>query len=154
MLHPGTWYGFAQWPELNATIVGGGARGHDRIAAFSVNAVKPEHPIMKGVPASFEVEDELYYLNAEAEKVPPGTAAIEVLAETSPSVQVQEAASGGLDHEPSDRAHRRHHARPRPARARSRAFKTLLVNAVTVGRARSREPLASDGPADIALEAT
>ncbi len=87
MLHPGTWYGFPQWPELNATIVGGGARGHDRIAAFSVNAVKPEHPVMKGVPASFTVEDELYYLNAEADKVPQGTAAIDVLAETSPSVK-------------------------------------------------------------------
>jgi putative heme-binding domain-containing protein len=87
MLHPGTWYGFAQWPELNATIVGGGARGHDRIAAFSVNAVKPEHPVMKGVPASFTVEDELYYLNAEPEKVPQGTAAIDVLAETSPSLK-------------------------------------------------------------------
>ena len=33
---------FPQWPELNATIVGGGARGHDRIAKFSVNAVKPD----------------------------------------------------------------------------------------------------------------
>ena len=87
MLHPGTWYGFPQWPELNATIVGGGARGHDRIAAFSVNAVKPDHPVMKGVPASFTVEDELYYLNAEADKVPQGTSAIEVLAETSPSVK-------------------------------------------------------------------
>jgi len=42
---------------------------------------------MKGVPARFEVEDELYYMNAEAEKIPPGTAAIEVLAETSPSVK-------------------------------------------------------------------
>ena len=41
MLHPGTWYGYAQWPELNAAIVGGGARGHDRIAAFTVNAVQP-----------------------------------------------------------------------------------------------------------------
>ena len=87
MLHPGTWYGYAQWPELNAAIVGGGSRGHDRIAKFSVNAVKPDHPVMKGVPASFEVEDELYYMNAEAEKVPPGTASIEVLAETSPSVR-------------------------------------------------------------------
>ena len=87
MLHPGTWYGFAEWPELNAKIVGGGARGHDRIAAFSVNAVQPAHPVMKGVPASFTVEDELYYLNAEAEKVPQGTAAIVVLAETSPSVK-------------------------------------------------------------------
>jgi type 1 glutamine amidotransferase len=86
MLHPGTWYGYAQWPELNATIVGGGARGHDRLAKFSVNAVKPEHPIMKSVPASFEVEDELYHLNAEADKIPAGTAPIDVLAETSPSV--------------------------------------------------------------------
>ncbi len=89
MLHPGTWYGFPNWPELNATIVGGGARGHDRIAAFSVNVVKPAHPIMKGVPATFTVEDELYYLNAEPEKVPQGTAAIDVLAETSPSVKFQ-----------------------------------------------------------------
>ena len=87
MLHPGTWYGYAQWPELNAQIVGGGARGHDRIAKFSVNTVKPDHPVMKGVPASFDVEDELYYLNAEADKVPAGTAKIEVLAETSPSVK-------------------------------------------------------------------
>ena len=48
MLHPGTWYGYANWPELNATIVGGGARGHDRIAKFSVNAVKPDHPDHEG----------------------------------------------------------------------------------------------------------
>ena len=90
MLHPGTWYGYAQWPELNATIVGGGARGHDRIAKFSVNAVKPDHPVMKGVPASFEVEDELYYMNAEPDKIPAGTAPIEVLAETSPSVRFKQ----------------------------------------------------------------
>jgi hypothetical protein len=32
---------------------------------------------MKGVPASFEVEDELYYMNAEADKIPSGTASIE-----------------------------------------------------------------------------
>ena len=87
MLHPGTWYGYAQWPELNAQIVGGGARGHDKLGKYSVNAVKPGHPIMKGVPASFEVEDELYYINPEPEKIPPGTASIDVLAETSPSVR-------------------------------------------------------------------
>lgn len=90
MLHPGTWYGYAQWPELNAAIVGGGARGHDRIARFSVNAVKPDHPVMKGVPASFEVEDELYYVNAEPDKIPAGTSPIEVLAETSPSVRFKQ----------------------------------------------------------------
>ena len=130
MLHPGTWYGFAQWPELNATIVGGGARGHDRIAKFSVNAVKPEHPVMKGVPASFEVEDELYYLNAEPEKVPQGTAAIEVLAETSPSVKFKKphpavwvtshptARIVGITLGHDQRVHD------------LEAFKTLLVNAV------------------------
>ena len=87
MHHPGTWYGFAEWPELNAQIVGGGARGHDKIANYSVNALQPAHPIMKNVPASFEVEDELYYINAEPEKIPPGTSPIDVLAETSPSLK-------------------------------------------------------------------
>jgi type 1 glutamine amidotransferase len=87
MMHPGTWYGFPQWPELNALIVGGGARGHDKLGKYSVNAVKPGHPIMKGVPATFDVEDELYYINAEPDKIPAGTAPIEVLAETSPSIK-------------------------------------------------------------------
>lgn len=85
MLHPGTWYGFAGWPELNAQIVGGGARGHDKIHPFDVKAVKADHPVMAGVPASFTVEDELYYVNAEPANIPPGTAKITVLAETSPS---------------------------------------------------------------------
>jgi len=89
MLHPGTWYGFAGWPELNAQIVGGGARGHDRIHPFDVKAVKADHPVMAGVPASFTVEDELYYVNAEPEKIPAGTAKITVLAETSPSDKFQ-----------------------------------------------------------------
>ena len=87
MHHPGTWFGFADWPELNAQIVGGGARGHDKIAKYSVNVLQPAHPILKGVPATFEVEDELYYINAEPEKIPPGTSPIDVLAETSPSLK-------------------------------------------------------------------
>jgi len=130
MLHPGTWYGYAQWPELNAAIVGGGARGHDRIAKFSVNAVKPDHPVMKGVPQSFEIEDELYYVNAEAEKLPPGTAPIEVLAETSPSVKFGKPHPAvWITQHPSARIagiamghDERVHDLP--------AFKTLLANAV------------------------
>lgn len=89
MLHPGTWYGFPGWPELNAQIVGGGARGHDKIHPFDVKSVKADHPVMKDVPASFTVEDELYYVNAEPDKIPEGTAAIEVLAETSNSDKYQ-----------------------------------------------------------------
>ncbi len=87
MLHPGTWYGFSGWPELNAQIVGGGARGHDKIHPFEVKALKADHPVMKDVPASFTVEDELYYVNAEG--TPEGTAPVEVLAETSNSDKYQ-----------------------------------------------------------------
>jgi type 1 glutamine amidotransferase len=130
MLHPGTWYGFAEWPELNAVIVGGGARGHDRLGKFSVKVVKPEHPMMRGVPASFEVEDELYYVNAEPEKVPAGTAEIDVLAETSPSIKFKKphpavwttrhptARIVGIALGHDERVHDH------------QAFKTLLVNAV------------------------
>lgn len=88
MLHPGTWYGYAGWPELNAKIVGGGARGHDKIHPFDVLKVK-DHPVMAGVPEKFTVEDELYYINAEPDKIPAGTAKITVLAETSPSDKFQ-----------------------------------------------------------------
>jgi type 1 glutamine amidotransferase len=87
MLHPGTWYGFTGWPELNAQIVGGGARSHDRIHPFEVRNLAANHPVMKGLPAMFVVEDELYHVNAEPPA--PGTAAIEVLAETSPSDRYQ-----------------------------------------------------------------
>ena len=141
MLHPGTWYGYAKWPELNATIVGGGARGHDRIAAFSVKAVKPEHPVMKGVPASFDVEDELYYLNAEADKLPPGTAAIDVLAETSPSVKFMKPHPAVWVTSHPTRPHRRHHARPRSAHARSRR-RSRRCSTMRCGglAARSRSP--------------
>jgi type 1 glutamine amidotransferase len=95
-----------------------------------VKAVKPDHPVMRGVPASFDVEDELYYVNAEPDKIPPGTASIEVLAETSPSVKFKQAHPAvwitphaaarivgiALGHD------ERVHDHP--------AFKTLLANAV------------------------
>jgi type 1 glutamine amidotransferase len=45
---------------------------------------------MKDVPASFEVEDELYYVNAEPDKIPAGTAPITVLAQTSPSIKYKQ----------------------------------------------------------------
>jgi type 1 glutamine amidotransferase len=135
MLHPGNWYTYPSWPELNATIVGGGARGHDRLAAYSVNVLKPEHPVMKGVPATFTVEDELYYVNAEPEKVPQGTVAIDVLAETSPSVRFKKPHPAvWVTSNPSARIvgiTLGHDQRVHDLDA----FKTLLVNAVRwVGR--------------------
>lgn len=131
MHHPGTWYGYPDWPELNAQIVGGGARGHDRIAPYSVNALQPDHPVMRGVPASFVVEDELYYINAEPGNIPAGTARISVLAESSPSLKykVPHPVVWVTEH-PAARVvgltighDERTHDHP--------AFQTLLVNAVT-----------------------
>jgi type 1 glutamine amidotransferase len=138
MLHPGTWYAFPNWPELNATIVGGGSRGHDKLGPFSVTVVKPEHPVVRDVPRTFEVVDELYYVNAEPEKIPPGTAAIEVLAETSPSQRFMRphpavwitrhpaARVVGITLGHDERVHE--HA----------AFKTLLVNAVRWAGGKAR----------------
>ncbi len=89
MHHPGTWYGYKEWPELNAQLVGGGSRGHDKVAAYDVNAIRPHHPIMKGVAAKFSVVDELYYMNSGPQEIPEGTSPITVLAETSPSQKFQ-----------------------------------------------------------------
>jgi type 1 glutamine amidotransferase len=73
--HAGAWYNWRDWPEYNRQLVGGGARGHQRYGDFEVNVVRPDHPVMQGVPATFGIRDELY-------RVIPDTAGakIEVLA--------------------------------------------------------------------------
>jgi type 1 glutamine amidotransferase len=85
LLHPAVWFNFDQWPDYNAKLVGGGTRSHDPIAPFAVTVVREDHPVMAGVPARFDVIDELYHVNPAAETRPAGTVAIDVLAETSPS---------------------------------------------------------------------
>jgi type 1 glutamine amidotransferase len=127
-VHSGVWYGYPQWPDLNQTLIGGGARSHDAIAPFSINVVKPDHPIMKGVPPSFQVEDELYHTNVDGA---PNASPIEVLAETSPSVRYMKPhPSVWVTSHPKARIvgiapghDARVHDLP--------AFRTLLTNAVT-----------------------
>ena len=75
LLHAGVWYNYADWPEYNRELAGGGSRGHDRLGEYEVKATNPAHPIMKGVPASFRITDELYYFVPDATGTP-----IEVLA--------------------------------------------------------------------------
>jgi type 1 glutamine amidotransferase len=86
LLHAGVWMNYPKWPEYNAKIVGGASRGHDRLGEFGVNVTNPSHPIMKGVPASFRITDELYYFNADAAGSP-----IQVLAETTTSTGTKKA---------------------------------------------------------------
>ncbi len=79
-LHPGTWYAWNNFPQWNQEIVGGGTRGHDALGPYTVNVTNPASPITKGVPATFEITDELYNYNAD-----PSATPIEVLATaTSP----------------------------------------------------------------------
>ena len=79
-LHPGTWYAWNNFPQWNKEVVGGGTRGHDSLGAYPVKVTAPESPIMKGVPADFEITDELYNYIADTAGNP-----VEVLATaTSP----------------------------------------------------------------------
>lgn len=58
--HPSTWYNWKDWPEYNQQLVGGGSESHEKLQEFEVTVVKPGHPLMKGVPPSFRIVDELY----------------------------------------------------------------------------------------------
>jgi putative heme-binding domain-containing protein len=125
LLHAGVWLNYPRWPEYNAKIVGGASRGHDRLGEFEVKVLTPTHPIMKDVPATFRITDELYYFNPD-----PAGAPLQILAQTSistgtkkehPSVWVvghpkARIAAIALGHDA------RAHDLP--------AFKTLLQNAV------------------------
>ena len=73
--HPSTWYNWADWPQYNKELVGGGSRSHEELQEFEVTVVKPDHPIMKGVPKTFRIVDELYRWEKD-----PSSAEIEVLA--------------------------------------------------------------------------
>ncbi len=69
-LHPGLWYNWADWPEFNRQLIGGGSRGHDKYGEFDVGVTEPAHPVMRGVPAKFALQDELYYFEADAQGTP------------------------------------------------------------------------------------
>ena len=70
--HPASWYNWEDWPEWNTDIVGGGSRSHEPLQQFTVEVLQPAHPIMQGVPGSFDIVDELY----RAELLPGAEAVI------------------------------------------------------------------------------
>ena len=75
VVHPACWYNWPDWPDFNAALVGGGARGHGPFGEFEVRVVDASHPIAKDVPATFRIEDELYRF-----EVDPNGAPIHVIA--------------------------------------------------------------------------
>jgi len=78
LLHPATWYNWRGWPAYNQDLVGGGASKHEPHRHFEVHALKPEHPVMNGVNASFTIQDELYLVKLDPR--------CEVLAEAASTV--------------------------------------------------------------------
>jgi len=70
IVHAGMWYNWPDWTEYNRVLAGGGSRGHDRFGEFEVNLDVADHPVMKGVPASFKITDELYYAKFETNGTP------------------------------------------------------------------------------------
>lgn len=75
LVHPALWYNWADWPEYNAVLAGGGSKGHPPYQAFEVKVTNPAHPIVAGLPSTFRIRDELYQFKPD----PKGTP-IEVLA--------------------------------------------------------------------------
>ena len=77
LAHPALWYNWNDWPEYNKTMVSGGSRGHNAYGNFNVDLTE-KHPVTKGLPAHFSLDDELYYFKVDS--AGPG---IEILANAS-----------------------------------------------------------------------
>ena len=120
LLHSGSFYA-GKWQGFYDAFVGGGAHDHDGPGEFTETVIK-DHPVVQGLPKSFQITDELYHI------VPaPNASPMEVLAEASrggtkyPSVWIvhygkTRIVSIALGHDGFPR--------------RSPEFSTLLTNAV------------------------
>lgn len=69
-LHAGLWLNWRDWPEYNRVLVGGSARGHDRLGEYEVVVTEPAHPLLRGVPARFTIKDELYWFEPDPQGTP------------------------------------------------------------------------------------
>jgi len=77
LAHPAIWYNWNDWPEYNKTMVSGGSKGHNAYGNFNVDLTE-KHPVTKGLPAHFALDDELYYFKVDV--AGPG---IQILANAS-----------------------------------------------------------------------
>ena len=94
LVHPSTWYNWADWPAYNRELVGGGARSHGPYGPFEVRVVDTDHPIMEGVPETFMVEDELYRFEPVGDASPINVLAIGTEPDTGTEYPVVWTAAG------------------------------------------------------------
>jgi type 1 glutamine amidotransferase len=72
LIHPALWYNWADWPEYNRQLVGGGSKSHDKYGEFEVTVLgNVKSPVSAGLPASFKITDELYHHIRDDQGVPP-----------------------------------------------------------------------------------
>lgn len=91
LAHPALWYNWSDWSEYNSKLVGGGSKGHDKYGAFDITITNTKHPVTKGVPAKFNLKDELYYYKADPAGTPIeilGTANVEGSEKVFPNIFV------------------------------------------------------------------
>ena len=67
LVHASTWRNWPDWPEFNHELVGGASESHEDYAQILVQVRAPEHPVVRGLPESFHVSDELYRFRIEAD---------------------------------------------------------------------------------------
>lgn len=60
-MHCALWC-FQDWPEWRR-MLGGVVLKHDKYGPFEIGVVHPAHPIAQGVPATFAITDEAYYVD-------------------------------------------------------------------------------------------
>lgn len=122
ILHAGAWN--HPWDGYNKRFVGGGTGGHG-YGKFEVSVKEPTHPVVKDLPATFEVEDESYHFEiADRDQV-------QVLAENAADNHTNKPhASVWIVKDPKTRivGISLGHAEPTHAHP---AFQKLLANAVT-----------------------
>ena len=77
IMHSGVWYNPWKTTDFCNLLVGGGATDHRGEAQFPENVVK-QHAVTQGLPATFQITDEMYHMRRN-----PTDSPIEVLVETA-----------------------------------------------------------------------
>ena len=67
LIHPALWYNWEDWGVYNQELGGGGSRSHGPYGPFEITITQPNHPVVRGMPASFTLDDELYRFEIDPE---------------------------------------------------------------------------------------
>jgi uncharacterized protein len=121
MIHAAAWV--HPWKDYNKRFIMGASAGHG-YGEFQVTVKQPEHPVMKGVPGTFNIIDESYH-----HEFGPG-ADVEILAENAADDKTKKPhASVWVVKDPKARILVITHGHAKEAHENP-AYKTMLVNAV------------------------